>query len=118
VPARAELQKALALAEKLGDDPALKERAPSVRAEAQYWLAETYRAAADYDGAIREAAAVAPYNLEPWYSRSMLLMARASAEAGDLPAATRTVKLLLERFPKSAAADDARKLAAQYKLEL
>ena len=116
--ARADLQKALALCDQCiaGQDATLADRAKNVQPEAQYWLGECALGEKKYDDAIAAYAAVAAYPLEPWYSRSILQMARCSALAGDKPAAERTLQLLQDKFPASA--PDAKKLAEEFGLKL
>ncbi len=118
--ARGDLQKALALCAQLAeskDAPAV-ERAKNVQPEAQYTLAQAFFAEKAYPDAITNYAAVAANPLEPWYSRSILQMARCSALTGDLTAAERTLRLLVEKFPNSDAAQQAAQVAQEYKLKL
>ncbi|HEY3417078.1 MAG TPA: tetratricopeptide repeat protein, partial [Armatimonadota bacterium] len=104
--ARADLQTALKLCDALGTGKGamLAERAQNVAPEAQYDLGQSYFLEKNYKQALTEFAAVAVYSLEPWYSRSLLQMARCNALGGDKAAAGRTLGVLLKNFPKSEAA--------------
>lgn len=116
--ARTDLQKALDLCTKLGQKGPLAERAGSVQPEAQFTLGQCAFEEKKYDEALKKFAAVAGYNMEPWYSRSMLQMARCSALTNDTAAAARTLRLLIKSFPDSDAAKQAPQVAQEYKLKL
>jgi len=118
--ARSDLQKALTLCTQLtaGKNAALAERAKNVQPEAQYWLAQCDLEEKKYSDAIAAFAGVSAFPLEPWYSRSILQMARCSALANDKPAAERTLRLLQEKFPTSDAAHQASQLAQEYQLDI
>jgi TolA-binding protein len=112
--ARTDLQKALDMSGQLpAKIPSLAERAKSVQPEAQYLLGLTAMEEKKYDDALRQLAAVSAYNMEPWYSRSLLQMARGSARNGDLPAASRALTILQQRLPESDAAKQAPALAKE-----
>ena len=118
--ARTDLQKALALCAQCaaGKNAALAERAKNVQPEAQYWLAQCDLEEKKYPEAIASFATVSAFPLEPWYSRSILQLARCSLLTNDKPAAERTLRLLLEKFPTSDAAQQAQQLAKDNQLEL
>ena len=117
--AKTHLQQALDQGTVLGEkDPALAERAKSVQPEAQYLLGQAAFEQKHYDDALRLLAAVSLYNLEPWYSRSLLLMARAGAANNDPAAAVKTLQLLRKTFPDSDAAKEIPKVAAEYQLTM
>ncbi|MHB9024100.1 MAG: tetratricopeptide repeat protein [Armatimonadota bacterium] len=118
--ARADFQAALKLCDELGAGKGeqLAERAANVAPEAQYHLGQSYFLEKNYKQALAEFAAVAIYSLEPWYSRSLLQMARCSALNGDKPAAERTLGVLLKNFPKSDAAGQAPQVAKELGVNL
>lgn len=118
--ARADLLKALELCTKwgAGSNAALATRAKNVAPEAQYYLGQSYYEEQRYDAALKEFAGVAVYQYEPWYSRSLLQMARCSAQSGDTAAARRTLQLLRKNFPDSDAAQQADAVAKQYGVTL
>jgi len=115
--ARADLQKTLDLCDKLADKkPVLAERAKSVGPEAQFLLGQAAMDEQKYDDALTQLALVSAYNMEPWYSRSLLQMARCSALAGNPDAAVKTLQLLKKTFPDSEAAKEIPKVAEEFKL--
>lgn len=118
--ARTDLQKALTLCDQFaqGANKDLADRAVNVRPEAQYDLAQSYFDEKNYPEALKQFAAVSAYKLDPWYSRSMLQMARCSAITGDRKAAVSTLKLLIKIAPTSDAALDAPNVAKEYNLDL
>jgi len=113
-----DLRKALELCGKLGKGGALLERANNVQPEAQYLIGQCSQEQKNYSDAITAYAAVAAYNMEPWYSRSMLQMARCSALSGDTKSAILTLRQLIKQFPTSDAAKEAPKVAEEYGLKL
>jgi TolA-binding protein len=96
----------------------LADRAKNVAPETQYYMGETFYMEKKYGDALKEFARVAAYQYEPWYSRSMLRMARCSAYNGDKGAAERMLKMLLRNFPKSDAAQDIPATAREFNLSL
>jgi TolA-binding protein len=117
--ARADLRKALDLCTRLAEkDPALAERAKSVGPEAQFLLGQAAMDEKKYDEALTQLALVSAYNIEPWYSRSLLQMARCSALAGNTAAAERTLQLLQKSFPDSDAAKQIPQVAEEFKLKM
>lgn len=115
--ARADLRKALDLCVQLADkSPALAERAKSVAPEAQFLLGQAAMDEKAYDDALTQFAFVAAYNMEPWYSRSLLQMARCSALSGNPAAAEKTLALLKKTFPDSDAAKQIPQVAEEFKL--
>lgn len=118
--ARADLQKALQLCADAakGANPTLVERAKNVAPEAQYELAQCFYEEKNYADALKQFAGVSAYPYEPWYSRSMLQMARCSAQLGDRQAAQSSLQLLSRSFPKSDAVKDIPLVVKEYGLEL
>ena len=98
--------------------PPLSERAKNLLPEIQYHLGKSHAAQQQYAEALQAYALIAGYNLEPWYSRSLLEMARCSAQLQDKEAARRTLRLLRDKFPQSDAAKDAVALAQEYDIAL
>jgi len=118
--ARDDLHKTVDLCEKYaqGSNPALTDRAKNVAPEAQFYLGQSYLEEKKYGDALKEFARVSAYQYEPWYSRSLLQMARCSALQNDKDAATRTLQILIRTFPKSDAAQDALKAAKEFNITL
>ncbi len=117
--ARDDLKKAMDLCEQYaGDTGKLGERQKNVAPEAQFYLGETYYMEKKYGDALKEYARVAAYQYEPWYSRSMLRMARCSAYNGDRDAAVRTLQMIIRNFQTSDAAKDAPGVAKEFGLTL
>jgi len=117
--ARADLQKALDLCAQIADkSPALTERAKSVGPEAQFLLGQAAMEDKGYDDALTQFALVGAYNMEPWYSRSLLQMARCSALGGNTTAAEKTLVLLKKTFPDSDAAKQIPQVAEEFKLKV
>ena len=117
--ARADLRKALDLCTTLAEKyPALAERAKSVGPEAQFLLGQAAMDDKAYDDALTQFALVAAYNMEPWYSRSLLHMARCSALAGNPAAAEKTLQLLKKTFPDSEATRQIPQVAEEFKLKV
>lgn len=98
--ARDDLQKCLTMT---GNPEIVKiigpKRADEVGAEAQYWLGQSYYDEGNYADAHRQYAAVSAFNYEPWYSRSLLMMAKCSMATKEPDKATNTLKLLVNIFP-------------------
>ncbi|MHB0935902.1 MAG: tetratricopeptide repeat protein [Armatimonadota bacterium] len=117
--ARADLRKALDLCAELPEKhPVLAERAKSVAPEAQFLLGQAAMDEKAYDDALTQFALVGVYNMEPWYSRSLLHMARCSALAGNPAAAEKTLALLKKTFPDSDAARQIPQVAEEFKLKV
>lgn len=118
--ARTDMTRALQLCAdtKKATDKTLDERAKNVAPEAQYDLAQSYFEEKHYTDALKAYAGVSAYKYEPWYSQSMLQMARCSAELGDREAAQTTLRLLLRNFPKSDAVKDVPTVVKDYGLDL
>ena len=115
--ALADLHSALALCPTLRPRGAA-ERANDVQPEALFTIGRCYFLQAHYADALKAYAGVAACNMEPWYSNSLLEMARCSALANDPAAAATTLRLLLKTFPNSTAAKAAPRLAKDYNLKL
>jgi TolA-binding protein len=99
--ARDDLQKALQACSQheRGANATLIERAQNVAPEAQFYLGMTYYEEKAYTDAIKEFAVVkALYNMEPWFSKAMLQMARASLAFGNRTAAKSTLEQLIRAF--------------------
>ncbi|MHB9131846.1 MAG: tetratricopeptide repeat protein [Armatimonadota bacterium] len=117
--ARSDLQKTLDLctAELKGsDNNNLKDRqkrAKNVEPEAQYFMGQSYFEEKKYDEALKEFAGVSVYLLEPWYSNSLLQMARCSALSGNKEHAAHTLQLLKDNFKNSEAAKQADEVAKE-----
>lgn len=120
IVARTDLQKTLALCQQCekGTDAALTARVKNVQPEGQFWLAQSFVAEKNYAEALKNFAAVSTFNMEPWYSRSLLEMARCSALSGDLIAAKRTMLMLQDKFPASEAAKQVPTVARELKISL
>jgi len=117
--ARADLRKTLDLCDKLAvGNAALAERAKSVGPEAQFLLGQASLDEKSYDDALTQFALVSAYNMEPWYSRSLLQMARCSALTGNTTAAEKTLALLKKNFPDSDAAKEIPRVAEEFKLTI
>ena len=101
-----------------GHGAALTERAKNVQPEAQFYLGQTNLEEKKFGEALKEFAAVAVYQLEPWYSRSMLQMAHASMGLGDRQAALRSLQLLRRNFPESDAAKEIPAVAMLYGIDV
>jgi len=115
--ARADLQQAINGC-KMADLPTtLTERAKNLLPEAYFFLGKTLAAQAQYDAALTAYAVIAGYNLEPWYSRSLLEMARCDLSNNDRPAAQKALRLLRQKFPQSEAAKEAETLARENNIE-
>jgi TolA-binding protein len=120
--ARIDLQKALQLCADNSASPSdtVRERARNVAPEAQYYLAQSYFEEKKYDDALKQYAMVSGYQLEPWYSGSLLQMAECSALLGNKDAAEGTLALLLSSpsFRESDAVKKAPDLAKKYGLTI
>lgn len=114
---RVELQQAIQMS-KDQKSPALLERAKNLLPEIYFYLGNSYASEKKYQEALQAYATIAGYNLEPWYSLSLLEMARCNAEQGEIAAAQRTLRLLVQKFPQSKAAKAVAELAAHYQITL
>ena len=124
---RSDLDKALTLynAQKTAGTLAKPERARSLSAEAQFYLAESYYGEQNYTEAFKQFAAV-PDGGEPWASRSLLRMARCSMLQPDAQdnadthrqEAVAILQSLQHKYPASDAAAQAPAVAKEYNLEL
>ena len=112
--ARADLLKTLELCNQAV--PAQAERAKYVQPEARFLLGQAAMSEKLYDDALKQFALVSAFNMEPWYSRSLLQMARCSAVSGNNAAAEKTLALLKKTFPQSDAAKEIPAVAEEYKL--
>jgi len=123
--ARADLGKALDLYQemKTRGNMANPDRAKSLSAEAQYYLAECAYEEPNYPEAFKQFAAV-PDTCEPWASRSLLQMARCTMNQKDTAEDTRRgeasaiLQSLLRKYPTSDAAQQVPNVAKEYNLEL
>ena len=125
--ARADLGKALDLYQemKARGNMANPDRAKSLSAEAQYYLAECAYEEPNYVEAFKQFAAV-PDTCEPWASRSLLQMARCTMLQTDTTdtkdthrqEATAILQSLLHKYPTSDAAQQAQAVAKEYGVEL
>ena len=115
-----DLQKALQLCTEAskGTDKALAERAKNVAPEAQFDLAQSHFEEKHFSDALNAYAGVSVYKYEPWYSQSMLQMARCSAELGDREAAQSSLQILLRNFPQSDAAKEVPKVVKEYGIDM
>ncbi len=120
VAARTDLQKALQLCADTvkGTDKTLAERAKNVAPEAQYEQAQSFFEEKHYDEALKAYAGVSAYKYEPWYSQSMLQMARCNAELGDRESAQESLQMLRRNFPQSTAAKEVPEVVKEYSLDL
>lgn len=121
--ARADLTKAAQLYKELQKvpglltDPDKADRAKSVMAEVQFYLAQSYFEEINYAEAFKQYAAVQD-DMEPWASRAMLQMAKCSGQLGNLQDARDVLQSLITRYPKSDAAQQAPQLAKDLGVEI
>jgi tetratricopeptide (TPR) repeat protein len=103
VAAREDLKKCMAMTVDLAIlniSADIKKRADEVGAEAQFDLAQSYYdEGTNYVEAHRQFAAVSAFNYEPWYSRSLLMMAKCSVAMKEPLKAENTLKRLVSLFP-------------------
>lgn len=85
-------------------------------ANVHYWLGNAYFSLKDYKNSLSVyQKLLAQYDTHPRLADALLNMADCQLELEDKPGARQTLKLIVEKFPNSSAANEAKKLLATLK---